>query len=63
MRSSIRLASITLSAATFLATGAAQKHPHYNDGGTLAWFTTFAAAKEAARKVDKLIFVEVGAKT
>jgi len=63
MRPSIRLATIILLAATFLATGAAQKHPHYNDRGTLAWFTTFAAAKEAARKADKLIFMEVGAKT
>ncbi|HEU4420632.1 MAG TPA: hypothetical protein VFT55_16960 [Planctomycetota bacterium] len=63
MRPSIRLATIILPAATFLAAAAAQKHPHYNDGGTLAWFTTFAAAKEAARNADKLIFMEVGAKT
>ena len=63
MRPSIRLATIILSAATFPTAAAAQKHPHYNDGGTLPWFTTFAAAKEAARKADKLIFMEVGAKT
>ena len=45
------------------ATARAQRHPHYDDRDTLAWFTTFAAAKEAARKADKLIFVEVGTKT
>ncbi|HEX6811031.1 MAG TPA: hypothetical protein VF384_05340 [Planctomycetota bacterium] len=58
-----RLAATLVSATTFLATAAAQKHPHYNDGGALTWFTSFAAAKEAARKADKLIFVEVGANT
>jgi hypothetical protein len=62
MRPSIRLATV-VSATTLLSAAAAQKHPHYNDGGTLAWFTSFAAAKEAARKADKLIFVEVGANT
>ena len=47
--------------ATFLAGGAlAQRHPHFDDGGALAWQTTFAAAKEAAKKADKLIFVEYG---
>jgi hypothetical protein len=44
-------------------TAFAQKHPLYDDKGTLPWHTTFAAAKEAARKADKLIFVEVGTKT
>ncbi|MEQ1632626.1 MAG: thioredoxin family protein [Planctomycetota bacterium] len=38
----------------------AQRHPHFDDGGTLAWQTTFAAAKEAAAKADKLIFVQYG---
>jgi hypothetical protein len=41
----------------------AQKHPYYDDTGTLSWHTTFAAAKAAAKRADKLIFVEVGAKT
>jgi len=45
------------------STAAAQRHPHYDDGGTLAWQTTLAAGQEAARKADKIIFVEVGAKT
>lgn len=41
----------------------AQRHPHFDDGGTLVWQTTLAAGQEAARKADKIIFVEVGAKT
>jgi len=41
----------------------AQRHPHFDDGGTLAWQTTLAAGQEAARRADKIIFVEVGAKT
>ena len=40
-----------------------QRHPHFDDGGTLAWQTTLAAGQEAARRADKIIFVEVGAKT
>jgi hypothetical protein len=58
----IRAVPFVLSAA-FAAVAAAQKHPLYDDKGTLPWQTTFAAAKEAARKADKLIFVEVGTKT
>jgi len=38
----------------------AQRHPHFDDGGTLSWHTTLAAAKEAAKKADKLVFVEYG---
>ncbi len=41
-------------------TSPAQKHPHFDDGGALQWQTTLAAAKEAAKKADKLIFVEYG---
>lgn len=56
--------AITLLLSASLGAGAtAQRHPHFDDKGTLQWHTTFAAAKEAARKADKLIFVEVGAKT
>jgi hypothetical protein len=61
MRIAIPFAAVL---ATFLTGPAsAQKHPHYDDQGTLQWHTTFAAAKEDARKADKLIFVEVGATT
>lgn len=58
MRQTIVPFGITL---TVLAIGCpAQKHPHFDDGGALQWQTTFAAAKEAAKKADKLIFVEYG---
>ncbi|HZN37664.1 MAG TPA: hypothetical protein VFD82_02615 [Planctomycetota bacterium] len=60
MRPSIHLAITVISAATLLAAAAAQKHPHFDDKGTLVWFTTFAAAKEAATKQDRLILVEYG---
>jgi hypothetical protein len=40
-----------------------QGHPHFDDGGTLQWYTTFAEAKAAAEKADKLIFIEFGRKT
>ncbi len=41
----------------------AQKHPWYDDQSTLRWFTSFDAAKQAARAANKAILVEVGAKT
>lgn len=41
---------------------AAQKHPHFDDGGALAWHTRFEAAKAAAGAADRLIFVEYGRK-
>jgi hypothetical protein len=52
------LPTMILVAGSVLA--APQKHPHFDDGGTLAWQTTFAEAKAAAKKADKLIFVEYG---
>jgi len=52
---------IVIAFATFLADAApGQKHPHFDDGGALAWHTTFAEAKAAATKADRLIFVEYG---
>ena len=63
MRHPIALATTLLAATVLVAAAAAQKHPYFDDQGTLAWSTTFAAAKEAAKKADKLILVEVGAKT
>jgi hypothetical protein len=38
----------------------AQAHPHFDDGGALQWQTELAAAKAAAKKADKLIFIEYG---
>jgi hypothetical protein len=45
------------------ATLTAQRaHPHFDDGGTLPWYKTFAEAKAAAKKADRLILVEYGRK-
>lgn len=35
-------------------------HPHFDDGGTLAWYTRWADAKAAAAKENKKVFIELG---
>lgn len=35
-------------------------HPHFNDGGTLHWYTRWDDASAAARAEGKLVFVEMG---
>ena len=35
-------------------------HPHFDDQGTLEWYTTFDEAKAAARAQGKRIFIELG---
>lgn len=58
--------ALVLAAALFLLSGAAgagdkpQGHPHFNDGGTLRWYTKLADAQEAAKKEGKLVFIEYG---
>ena len=37
-------------------------HPHFNDGGTLRWYTKLADAQKVAKKEGKLIFIEYGRK-
>ena len=37
-----------------------QKHPHFDDRGTLDWHTSFAAAQEKARAEKKKLFIEIG---
>jgi hypothetical protein len=60
MRNATHLvAAISFAGAT--AAGAfAQGHPHFDDGGTLKWYTTLAEAKAAAKKADRLVFIEYG---
>ncbi len=36
------------------------RHPYFDDRGTLVWYTELAEAKRAARRLDKVIFVEYG---
>ncbi len=52
-----------LALCAFAGAALAQRHPLYDDKGTLAWHTKLADAKAAAAKADKLILVEVGTKT
>jgi hypothetical protein len=52
--------TIPLALCVFAGAVLAQKHPHFDDGGTLAWSTKLADAKAAAAKADKLIFIEYG---
>ena len=35
-------------------------HPHFDDRGTLTWYTSIADAKAAAAAEGKKIFVEFG---
>lgn len=38
----------------------ASTHPHFDDRGTLRWFTSFDEAKAEAAASGKRIFVEFG---
>ncbi|MEO6594263.1 MAG: hypothetical protein ABIP94_05880 [Planctomycetota bacterium] len=53
-------ALIPLLAGAALAGATPQGHPHFDDGGALSWHKTLADAKAAAKKADKLIFIEYG---
>lgn len=35
-------------------------HPHFDDHGTLQWFTSFAEAKAEAAATGKRLFIEFG---
>ena len=39
---------------------ATEKHPHFDDRGTLAWHTRFADALAQAKAEKKLVFIEMG---
>ena len=54
------LALVALLAALVAAKDKPQGHPHFNDGGTLRWFTDLAAASAAAKKEGKVVFIEYG---
>ncbi|MGB0331401.1 MAG: hypothetical protein ACPGPE_06240 [Planctomycetota bacterium] len=38
----------------------ASSHPHFDDRGTLNWYTSMAEAKAAAAAESKKIFIEFG---
>jgi hypothetical protein len=37
-------------------------HPHFNDRGTLHWYTRFSDALAAAKASKKRLFIEMGRK-
>jgi len=47
-------------AAAMAGAAVAGGHPHFDDGGTLSWYTKLAEAQTAARKQGKLVFIEYG---
>lgn len=53
--------SLVLAMAFAGAAAAGDKpHPHFNDGGTLRWYTKLADAEAAAKKEGKFVFIEYG---
>lgn len=60
MRALALLAAILVLAAAASGKDKPQVHPHFNDGGTLRWYTELAAASAAAKKEGKLVFIEYG---
>jgi hypothetical protein len=61
MRTLSSLAALTALAAVLLAGGdKSNGHPHFNDGGTLHWYTKLSDAQAAAKKEGKVVFVEYG---
>ena len=39
---------------------ATHPHPHFDDGGTLDWQTSWEAASQRAAKEGKRVFIEMG---
>jgi len=52
---------LLLAAAAVAGDGKAKsEHPHFDDQGTLPWFTDLGAAKSAAKRAGKLVLIEYG---
>ncbi|MHC4973233.1 MAG: hypothetical protein ACYTG3_12970 [Planctomycetota bacterium] len=60
MRVFARAAAMILLAGAAGAGDKARPHPHFDDGGTIPWYTKLAEAKAAAKKQGKLVFIEYG---
>ena len=54
------LALVMLLTGAAAAGGKSRGHPHFDDGGTLRWYTKLADAQAVARKEGKLVFIEYG---
>lgn len=60
MRVFARAAVLILVAGGAGAGDNARPHPHFEDGGVIPWYTSLAEARAAAKKQDKLVFIEYG---
>jgi len=57
----MRAATMLLFASALLAgDGKKSGHPHFDDAGTLRWFTSLDDACAAAKKENKVVLVEYG---
>lgn len=60
MRASVLVVATVLFSGGVALGDKPQGHPHFNDGGTLRWYTKLADAEEAAKKEGKFVFIEYG---
>jgi len=60
MRVFAQTAAMFLFAGAVVAGDKPQGHPHFDDGGTIPWYTKLADAQAAAKKQGKLVFIEYG---
>ena len=56
----MRALVLVVLAVSAAAGGKPKAHPHFNDGGVIAWHTELGAASAAAKKEGKLVFIEYG---
>jgi hypothetical protein len=60
MRAFSVLAVVVALAAGAAAKDKQERHPHFDDQGTIPWHVALATASAAARKEGKLVFIEYG---
>ncbi|MHC4941079.1 MAG: hypothetical protein ACYTHK_19250 [Planctomycetota bacterium] len=58
----LTLVTLLLTAGAWAQEKKKGSHPHFDDQGTLTWYTKLADAQAAAKKEGKLIFIEYGRK-
>ena len=61
MRTSL-IVLMTCCGAVLAGEATGNRHPHFDDGGALRWYTRLADAQAAAKKEDKIILIEYGRK-
>jgi len=51
---------LAIAGALLAGDGKKNGHPHFDDKSTLAWHTELKKAQAAARKENKVVFIEFG---